>query len=398
MAAFKLSVVFYFLFLGAYAKNTSHSSQEILQSNGVKSDGPRSETKSDTTIEAMTRDDNSQERCDMEPDNKINEQFTKYVQEFTESDSGKLLKSMISRGPMSKLSRPITNLLEKVDKGHIERLKRVSKEPYDMTWNVVSLVLSAIYTVVLAYLTMVCPLSNYTILTISAYVLCSVVMGLCHDILPLWAVAAFGIVGDIVVWFLLSFLDNVKRRQICVLSACMVFSKMVYDLHAVLPVDFISPNYTGICGILVNYIFRSNSFIFLRISYLVFLILLTGSIFIRLPSFVAGDPMELQEIDVGATIMKRLICFVSALPAAGFCNQIYSTIRKVANPLGPMTYFVIPTKFRLEELGSYVAVLSWVSFAIAYYELIKHSNENQILTPPKKRRSWRAYTRTISRL
>ncbi|UKJ88856.1 hypothetical protein MACJ_002102 [Theileria orientalis] len=394
MATFKLAVVFYLLLLGAYAKNTSHSSQEILQSNGVR----KGEAKSERKTETKTEDDNSQERCDMEPDNKINEQFTKYVREFTDSDSGKLLKDMISTGPMSKLSRPITNLLEKVDKGHIERLKRVAKEPYDLTWNIVNLVLSAIYTVVLAYLTMFYPLSNYTILTISAYVLCSVVMGLCHDIFPLWAVAMFGVVGDILVWFLLSLLDNVKRRQICVLSACMVFSKMVYDLHAVIPLDFISPNYTGICGILVNYTFRSNSFIFLRILYLVFLIFLTGSIFIRLPSFVAGDPMELQEIDVGATIMKRLICFVSALPAAGFCNQLYCTIRKIANPLGPMTYFVIPTKFRLEELGSYVAVASWALFSITYYELIKHSNENQILTPPKKRRSWRAYTRTISRL
>lgn len=38
----------------------------------------------------------------------------------------------------------------------------------------------------------------------------------------------------------------------------------------------------------------------LRAAYLVFLLLVTGSIFIRLPSFVAGEPMELQEIDVGA--------------------------------------------------------------------------------------------------
>lgn len=105
--------------------------------------------------------------------------------------------------------------------------------------------------------------------------------------------------------------------------------------------------------------------------------------------------------------MKRLICFVAALPAAGFCNQVYSGLRQIDNPLGaclrqfcsgPMTYFVVPIKFRLDELGTYLGLLLWVVFGVVYYQMIKHSSENHLLTPPKKRRSWREYTRTISRI
>ncbi|EAN31192.1 putative integral membrane protein [Theileria parva strain Muguga] len=380
-------LIFLLLFKGAFAKLTNHSSQDILQSN---------ETGKRETVKVT--ESKSEERCDLEPENPIDIQFRSYMDKFANSESGKFLKDLISKKSVSKLSKPITNLLENVDKEHVEGLNQIPKEPYDKTWNFVSLGVSALYAIVLGYFTIFSPLSTYTTMAISSFVLCSIVIGLCHDLVPLWMAALVSFVGDLIVFILLTFLDNIKRRQIGVLSVCMVFSKMVYDVHAVVPLEYVSPSFTGISGILVNYVFRSNSFIFLRLTYLFCLILLTCTLFIRLPTYVAGEPMELEEIDSGATIMKKLICFVSSLPAAGFCTQVYSGLRKTPNPLGPFTFFIIPTKFRLNELESYMSITFWAVFGVVYYSLIKHSTENNLTTHPKKRRSWRAYTRTISRI
>ncbi|XP_955140.1 uncharacterized protein TA04635 [Theileria annulata] len=375
------------LFKGAFGKLTNHSSQDILQSN---------ETGKRETV--TVKESNSEERCELDNERTIDWQFKNYMDKFANSESGKFLKDLISKDSVSKLSTPISNLLESVDKGHVERLNQIPKEPYDKTWNLVSLGVSGLYAIVLGYFTVFSPLSSYTTMAISSFVLCSIVVGLCHDLVPLWMAALVSVIGDIVVFILLTFLDNVKRRQISVLSICMVFSKMVYDVHAVIPVEYISPSFSGISGIIVNFVFRSNSFIFLRLTYLFCLILITCTLFIRLPTYVAGEPMELEEIDSGATIMKKLICFVSSLPAAGFCTQVYSGLRKTPNPLGPFTFFIIPTKFRLNELESYMSVTFWAIFGVVYYNLIKNSTENNLTTHPKKRRSWRAYTRTISRI
>ncbi|EKX72743.1 conserved hypothetical protein [Theileria equi strain WA] len=358
------------------AKGKSGSSQDVLQSQ--------------TCIDPNFGNKGS----DLKADNGLgdeNGQFTNYLDNFSKSESGQFLQEVLAFKPGAEGRYKITPGSDKL----IELKSMIL--PYNTTWNILNLVLLALTSAVFTHIAIYAPLSNYSIITITGYVTCSIILGLTHDILPLWIVALVACLGEGVLCFALNKIANIQRRQLCILSICMVFSKVFYDLYAIIPFDPINPSYSGVAGLILNYVIFRNNFMLLRLIYLIVLIFISSALFLNLPSYVAGEPMEIQEVDASAVIMRRLIAFVTALPVSGLLTQILCTAKRTVNPLGPFNFFNVPTKFRIDSLESVIGMVGWVTISMIFYKYSKKRN-NGLATSPKKRKTWRTYTRTISSL
>lgn len=368
-----------------FAKGKSGSSQDVLQSETCRNSDVCKSTGSGAALNDQETKNGQDGRTNDE-----NWQFTNYLNKFSKSDSGKLLQEVLA-------FKQGTGSGRRNATGHGFVELKSSTFSYNTTWHVLNLVVLAFSSVIFTHIAIYAPLSNYSIVTITGYVTCSIILGLTHDILPLWVVALIACLGEGVLCFALSKVANLKRRQLCILSICMVFSKMFYDLYAIIPFDVINPSYSGVAGLILNYILFCNSFMLLRFVYLVFLMFISSTLFLKLPSYVSGEPMEIQEVDASTIIMRRLIAFVTALPVAGLLTQILCTAKRTVNPLGPFNFFNVPTRFRIDSLESVLGIVGWVTISMIFYKCSKKRN-NGLATSPKKRKSWRTYTGTISSL
>ncbi|GFE55474.1 transmembrane protein, putative [Babesia ovis] len=313
--------------------------------------------------------------------------FLDYIIDSASSPSGLLLDDIIrvqlsqpSKGVMapSFVNGPasFTGIKDVVScrkvRKHIPQLASYS-------WDIINISVLIASGISFLYIVSIDPLSNASISTMSGHVIASLFLGLTHDLLPLWLLMVLSFAGEATLYVLLQLIDGTSQHRIFVFFTCLVKSKLIYDMFAVIPLDFLSPSYTGIAGMLANYLFRTSNFMVIRILYALILFSLAATIFRNLPPYVSGDPSELDEVDrarwdIRAVFLKgcrhiktKMVCFVASWPLAAMIPQLLCSYWSTQNPLGPFTFFFTPTPFRLWAVESWIAVLTWGSIAAALF-------------------------------
>ncbi|KAK1442372.1 hypothetical protein BgAZ_404020 [Babesia gibsoni] len=298
------------------------------------------------------------------------DRFLQYVTGFAASPEGRLLESIIqlqlddsndSTAPVD-LPKAPSKQLNLVEIGNL-----ILNYSWDIT-NIVVLIASSCYFIYVALIGrshlaelnfVLDPLSNYCISMIS--VLPRKVPSLDAS-LTLHAAA---------VCFLLQYLDKSTRRRVGIFFTCMVKAALIYGLLASLPIDAVSPSYTGIAGLISIHVLRTSNFMVVRLVYTLLLFLMSASLFSSLPSYLTEVPQELDEISHATLVLKKMVCFVASWPVAALVPQALCTMWSTENPIGYYTFFFTPTHLRVNTVESWVALVSWGIIALMLFNHVK---------------------------
>lgn len=298
------------------------------------------------------------------------DRFLQYVTGFAASPEGRLLESIIqlqlddsndSTAPVD-LPKAPSKQLNLVEIGNL-----ILNYSWDIT-NIVVLIASSCYFI---YVALIDPLSNYCISMISAHVICMLFLGLTHDIMPLWLLIFLSFTAEAAVCFLLQYLDKSTRRRVGIFFTCMVKAALIYGLLASLPIDAVSPSYTGIAGLISIHVLRTSNFMVVRLVYTLLLFLMSASLFSSLPSYLTEVPQELDEISHATLVLKKMVCFVASWPVAALVPQALCTMWSTENPIGYYTFFFTPTHLRVNTVESWVALVSWGIIALMLFNHVK---------------------------
>ncbi|KAK2196176.1 hypothetical protein BdWA1_002776 [Babesia duncani] len=275
-------------------------------------------------------------------DNEPDQRFFSYIKSFAESNSGKLLDDIIR----IELLEPLENISPRQILKH-KRLNggfiQLGNGFYDKTWHLFNSILLAISSAIFVYIAIFDTISNYSLTTITAHVFSCLLLALTHDIMPLWLLIVLSFTVEGVACIALQFVKTQQRRQFALFSMCMVKGKLIYDLYAVIPFEFMNPAHTGLAGFIATFVFRTSNFMVIRMLYLYIVFLIAGSIFNSLPSYVTSGPEESNEAILATNTLKKMVCFTCAWPVAAIFPQVLSATTGVRNPLGPFVFFFTPT-------------------------------------------------------
>ncbi|CDR98001.1 -Uncharacterized protein C19orf29 homolog [Babesia bigemina] len=349
-----LSLLLSLTFRAAFASRIVHrTSKEALQSYAV----------SEGSGESPYPNRCASGRCPKARRTDSEGRFLDYLTRFVSSSSGLLLDDIIR----VQLAQPFDAAVQTsfialpVGEGIASKISYLfGKYSWDIVNTVVLLTSSAYF----IYIFLSDPLSNVCISTISSHVIASLFLGLTHDLMPVWLLAVLSFVIEGALYAVLQYMNPGKRSQICVYFTCVVKAKLVYDLFAVLPIEIISPSYTGPAGAIATYVYGTSNFMAVRLNYAILLLITAAAIFRKLPPYVSGAPSGLHEVDLASSTKRKMVCLVGAWPLAALIPQVLCTWLGTHNPIGPYQFFFVPTPFRLSAFESWLALLKHFNRAV----------------------------------
>ncbi|KAG6439904.1 putative integral membrane protein [Babesia bovis T2Bo] len=310
------------------------------------------------------------------------ERFLNYIIDSAKSPTGMLLDEIIQvqlAQPLMEPEQPkIATQQEPVSAfSEVQLMVRQSYKTHiqqvaSHSWDFINITVLLFSGIAFLYVVATDPLSNSSMSIISAHVIASLFLGLTHDVMPLWLLMTLSFTGEAILSLALQFMDGKSQQRIFIFFAAMVKAKLIYDLLALVPIDFLSPEYTGFAGMVAHYVFFTSNFMALRVLYAVTLFIIAMNIYRQLPKYMAIEPSELEDQNRARTIKTKMVCFVASWPLAALIPQILCICWSRRNPLGPFTFFFVPTTFRLLNIETWAALITWGAVAAAMF---KYCNE-----------------------